>query len=301
MVQDTEERIKKKHLMKPILAIVGLAALLIGAYYVVATFIDDESITSIDEISYQESIDARQKDQYMPERESYGLGKLEGKTFRINDIFRELPIIPDDFYSIKAEIMSGRATAPLLCGIDESYYLQPEFYRDNFVDVGLRFYKEPDPTHWTPEGYGTYPNKMESMSYPGATHKVCTFFHSSWGVETYQGLGLKVIYPTESTYNGVVYHFNKTESQKYISAKISPDAVLLSPAYLVFKDDWAQKINISIEISPEAPKGMYAIGFDVTQAPIDQASVWYAEYMSNYQGKSNLGISEPQFTMVIQI
>jgi len=57
---------------------------------------------------------------------------------------------------VQIEDMTGRIEVNTLCGLDATYYEQPEFYGSSFKDVAISFYKDVDTSHWTPEGYGTF-------------------------------------------------------------------------------------------------------------------------------------------------
>lgn len=296
--------IKKQKNLQKILGYFGIflivISVIIGIWYVYNN--RESNFTTVAEVAKKESLDAKLKEQFQPKRD-YGYGVYNGKKFNMNEIFAKLDPIPEDFFKYKAMTLQSSINPSALCSLNESYYMQPEFIRNNFVDFGIDNYRNPNPTHWTPEGYGTYPHMIESKTNPGQLIEVCAFFHSAWGVETYQGFSLNAVYPKTVYFEGLQITVNDTESMKYITATISPDSVLIEPSYspLYFERGWNKKINMSVYISPNTPKGIYAIGFDVGRAPMDKTIEWTNAYGKQYQGKSGIKVSRPQFVLVITV
>jgi hypothetical protein len=259
-----------------------------------------DNIITLEDVRRDEGIKATIRSQYQPTRD-YGYGNWKGSKYEINSIFNNLPKIPENFHEYKYLIMTGRITPQALCSLTPEYYEQPEFYANVFKDYAVEIYRNPDPYHWTPEGYGTFPHEMETYAKPGSNFQVCSFTHSSFGVETYQGLGLKVIYPESFTYKDELIKTNPEETQRYIKVNISPKSILVSPTYLQFEKGWSKKITLDISISPDTPSGTYAIGYDVTRAPVEKSAEWYKQYGSLYFGKSYFSLDKNQFNMVIVV
>ena len=255
---------------------------------------------SIEEVQNATTIEAKLRAQYQPDRQ-YGYGNFQGKQFIISEVFKELPTLPNDFWKAKSQVMEGRSTAQTLCDLYTEYYVQPEFYRDGFLGVGLNVLKNPDPTHWTPEGYGTYPHEIEAYTFAGEDITVCTFFHTSFGVETYQGFTLVPVYPSTTMFDGKSIPINSSASERYVSISIEPNVLLLEPAYLIFREGWTRKIRMQISVRNDTPPGIYSVGFDVARAPTSNTIEWITAYGASYKSKSNIGISEPQFIMTIRV
>jgi len=70
---------------------------------------------------------------------------------------------------------------------------------------------------------------METITSAGESFDICTFFHSSWGVETYQGFSLNPIYLSEIRYQGGNINANSDIARKYITATIDPSDILITP------------------------------------------------------------------------
>lgn len=285
--------------------IVFCLAILGSAYYFIFVYdsnvvSDGGGLISVSDLGAQESLNTRLRATYQPIRD-YGFGTYQGKSFPIIDMFGKLPPVPDDFYKIKALIMQGNAQASDLCGLSSDYYLQPEFFGNNWVEVGLPRYKNPDPTHWTPEGYGTFPHEISVLVSPGESFEACSFFHSSWTVETYQGFGLGVVYPSSVNDNGISVSVNVSESRKYLSATISPREVLVEPSYVFFEPGWAKMIRLNVTVSPDTPPGLYSIGFDVHSASLQQGNAWREEFGNLYQSKSGVSVGAEQFVLGVRV
>ena len=226
----------------------------------------------------------------------------EYKQFKLTDIFKNLPAIPNDFWRTKYEMSSGQISMKTLADMDSAYYLQPEFIKNNFIDGGINFWKNPDIYHWYPEGYGTYPHQAYVNTIPGDDFDVYTFTYTSWGVEGYQGFSLNPAYP-ETIVNpeGNKVYTNPDNAQKYFTISISPNALLLEPTYPIFMDDWSQKIQVHVKVSEDTPAGIYAIGYDVGNAPSDLEEEWQDQHRELYQGKSGFSIPVAQFEIYVNV
>jgi hypothetical protein len=270
-------------------------------------------LISVEELEQLESVKEKLVNQYQPDRETYPIGTVQvsvmengvekrvTKSFKVTDLLKNLCPLPDDFWKYKYLMASGRITQKQLGNLDECYYTQPEWYGNDFADIALKRYTNPDLTHWTPEGYGNYPHETILYSKPGEIHNLYTFFGASWIVEQYQGIGLKVIYPTSvRSDSGKTIGINPQSSSKYITASINPVNVLLAPAYVMFEapsdgnnqidscEDnacWRRKINFTITVDDNTPPGTYGIGFDVT--PVD--SFYRAKWTEKYQERFAAG------------
>lgn len=251
----------------------------------------------IQELVKAESIESKMQTTYQPDRASYGYGKVGTSQFLIADVLQLLPPLPDDFWMMKSAMMSGMISMTELSNLSKDYYEQPEFIANTFVDNCIPlFYREPDTEHWTPEGYGTFPHTTHTQTIAGQKLVLYTFVHTSCGVERYQGLGLVPVYPSSIELRDGTWHSVDAEATKrYIKVDIEPKNVLTAPTYPLYHPGWIQKVSISVEVSPDAPKGVYAIGFDVTQADSKLEDEWIAKYKMLYQTKGMIGIGDPQF------
>jgi len=188
------------------------------------------------------------------------------KYFSLNsedEIFGGLPKQADDFSEIAYLFANGRYFA--IEYLDESYYKQPEFY-PHFKEYGLRYWTEPDPKYWVPQGYGSYPAEQWTTMGKNDEFTAIVFFYSSWGVQTFQGVTLM----PDST------------SKEYFDIEISPQNFLLEPTFPKVYDNWAYKIVVKGKPKAETPTGTYTIGINVESPPEDIRSKWEFEHKNIY-------------------
>jgi len=172
-----------------------------------------------------------------------------------SSIFSELPDKPDDFWLVQREVYESEY--PDLCNLDERYFRQPDFYPT--WERNMKKYENIDYGRWTIQGYGAYPaDQFYLMSHApkGATFTLCTFLHTAYSVETYQGMKLR---PTDS---------------EYWDIEITPDQLLLPPTSPEFKPGWARKIEIKITAKKDVPAGNYRMGFNIAE-PDQETSKQY--------------------------
>jgi hypothetical protein len=115
------------------------------------------------------------------------------------EVFKFLPKFPRDFYWVKTMVELGLLTD--VNAIPAEYYKQPEFY-PRFDTIGVDMMQHPTPGRFGAWGFGTYPSEVllnaKVNETTGVETTAYTIFHTSWLVETYQGMGLTVVYPNEA-------------------------------------------------------------------------------------------------------
>lgn len=165
-----------------------------------------------------------------------------------DEVFKNLPPIPDDFYEIKK--LYATQTLQDYDRLTLNYYLQPEFYPWWF-DIANETYTR-DPRIHGKFGAGFYPSKVNITIQQGLTFDLTTLLYTSPGVETYQGTLIEVSYdknlievqileptPTEIESQNPLPHlsFNPEEPSFFL---------LLKPTYPYFNSDWVKKFKIRI-------------------------------------------------------
>ncbi|MDD5318015.1 MAG: hypothetical protein PHF51_04790 [Candidatus ainarchaeum sp.] len=112
------------------------------------------------------------------------------------EIFQYLPPFPRDFYWVKTMVELGMLTD--INAIPSEYYKQPELY-PRFESTGVDLMLHPPVGRFGAWGFGTYPSEVLLTAKVNETTGVETdtyvIFHTSWLVETYQGLKLDAAYP----------------------------------------------------------------------------------------------------------
>jgi hypothetical protein len=274
-------------------------------------------VISLEELEQLEAVSEKLMIQYQPDRDAYPMGTVQvketeadasgkmievrtTKQFKVSDLMSRLCPLPEDFWKYKYLMTTGRMTQKQLGDLDECYYTQPEWYANDFADIALNKYMNPDLEHWTPEGFGTYPHETILYSKPGEIHNLYSFFGASWIVEQYQGVGLDVVYPTDGRReDGTIASIDPKESASYITAVVSPRDVLVAPAYVLFEAPsdgnngldscaadacWRRKINMTITVADDTPPGMYSIGYDIGALDGYYQAVWADKYKERFAG-----------------
>jgi len=330
-------KVEKRIILLVGLFILGISATSLATVYIRVptdkTTTQSETILTASEFKQLAGQTEQLKLRYQPDRKSYGYGTFtktivnkacfqkyrkdakqlsqciqgrENYKYKIKDIIEQnLPPLPDDFFYYKAKLMK---TGYLdLCDLNESYWKQPEFYRDSFVEVGLSGYKNPNPNYWYPTGRGVFPSTQfvgeDGSLHPGDEITLCTTLRSGWWVETQQGYRIiptalsNFYYEPESKNYKVA---SSEETNKYIKVEISPDVVVTTESYPVFSYNWTQLITVKIKISPDTPPGTYAVGFTLVNPDIktmQQLSQKYPMYMP----MGLIDISQPYFKVYLKV
>ncbi len=172
--------------------------------------------------------------------------------------------LPEDFVQVKRDIERGITYD--LCTIGSEYWLQPEFYPNyqKFLD------KEHDYSRWGVHGFGAYPGgvgyTVRNMK-EGQTATVCTFIHSSFEIETFQGMKLTTV----------------SSSPDLFYVDIEPDTFLLYPPFpdVTKNNKWATKVKIIVTAKRDIPDGSYDFELKTT-SPDNEQSVKFMEEMKKY-------------------
>lgn len=134
---------------------------------------------------------------------------------------------------VKKEFLSNPS---IISKIPKKFYIIPEFYpnfnKDNIIRGQL--------------GYGAYPGDASYNTTEFKTGQyldVYTFVLSSFGVSSYQGLGLVLQSPDDNLFETTV----------------EPSAILLNPLNITNpeKTNWTYKIKMGITAKKDIPEGIY--------------------------------------------
>lgn len=335
--KEEDNRNHQKHGIKPRIIVYILIIISVVSLISILTFGSlkekDIPIISADELAEQASIRATIRDLYQPVRGEYGMGQIlarvldqtcynellrDGKPedvarkdctkrdireFEIKDVMTKLPSIPEDFYYYKYMMMSGQISQEELANLSSDYYMQPEWISHSFTESCIPlFLREADTTRWTPEGYGTFPHELIIGTTKGGVIEVYAFVHAGCGVENYQGLKLVPSFSKSSMgMDGIVIPIDQELSKQHIGISITPDNILLSPAYPLYQNGWVQKVKVTIRIGEDTPSGIYGAGFDVTTADPYYEAMWRKDLGGGYTSKSSFGIAEQQFKVTIYV
>jgi len=223
-----------------------------------------------------------------------------------SQVFSKLPPMPRDFYEIDLLVTKGLWSNTSY--ITRDYWIQPEFYPE-FEAQGVELMLNPPTGRFGAFGYGTYPSELVVLTYPGAHISTAFFVHTSWLVETYQGMGFELVYPANGFLRSSDFpnSDNRTVTQdqqvvrRYIRGRMSPSYAVFGPAYPAFDENWAHKIEVNLDIDPNTPPGRYIVGADIVAPPADKAEEWFTQYKSRYTSAGGTGIGTPWFSMFIEV
>src|SRR3989344_2653140 len=195
----------------------------------------------------------------LEQRASYGLSPA---------IFSGLPAPPNDFNTIVPLYREGKFRDEFF--FSEKYFLQPEFY-PSFTRNGLAYWLNPDTTHYGAYGYGSYPVKKTFFIKPGESAKTKFFFHSGYGVRSFQGVQLNAV-------------FTEADSGDFFNVKISDPVFLLGPNFPKFEKNWAKDVILEVSSRPETPEGVYLLKITASAPPESVSARWRSEAGGKYFG-----------------
>lgn len=173
-----------------------------------------------------------------------------------SSVFENLPSFPEDFYSVDSRV-SSLADLQGFKDITENYYRQPEFY-PTWESSGLGGFRNPPADRIGIMGMGAYPADTTTGMGRNSEINITVFFHSSWLVQTYQGMGLDIINP----------------NPEYFNITLDKNELLIGPNYPKFDREWTQKVTARIK-TKNAAAGSYTIGINPS---VPQNKEWPQKY-----------------------
>ncbi len=190
--------------------------------------------------------------------------------------FAALPAMPSNFQQVEKEINKS-----MLFDVGEEYWKQPEFYPtfEKFIPL----MKKPPAERIAIWGVGIYPARHEYRAQKGSEFTATVYLHASWLVQTYQGAKLVAEY-----------------DKRYFDVSVSPDIVLLGPAYPKFDKNWAQKITVKVRVK-EVPKGVHYIIVNPKAPPDEKILEWRSKYKGLYDSMPASSPEQPYLRIAVNI
>ena len=237
-------------------------------------------------------------------------GSIDRSKYNLSSaIFADLPTPPKEFYSYTSAVASGTLTD--MCLIEKDVFEQPEFYPNfdrsplNASDfgVGIKMFQNHDSTRWGVIGYGAYPSDAYILTQNGSEFDTCVFFHTSWDVQTWQGIGFSPIYPSVSydEFNNTIAIQNDS-AKDYIKASITPNQVLLSPVFPKFEANWSYRLQFHVKVEENTPKGIYVVGLGLGKPDEKQDQLWAIKYLSHYTASGGKhGLDRPLYRVIVEV
>ncbi len=172
-------------------------------------------------------------------------------------VFADLPGFPENFKIIRRDFYDGNLRDYTKIG--ENYWKQPEWY-PSFEQTGLNWFNSHDYQRWGVHGYGFFPGKLSftvvNMS-KGDVLTANSVLHTSWGIETWQGMHLIPVY-----------------NKQLFDVELSPDLLLLEPTFPKFYSNWTQLVKYKIVAKERILPGTYNFSLSITPPPSEKGDNW---------------------------
>lgn len=186
-----------------------------------------------------------------------------------SSVFNDLPDYPSNFVIIRRDVYSNQIIE--LNRISESIYKQPEFY-PTWNTNGLMWFTHHDYSRWGVHGYGFFPGELNynihNMSKDDIIN-VYSFLHTSWGIETWQGIKL-------------IPDILMKADTRYFDVTLTPNEVLLEPTFPKFYNNWSQIVNMQIVAKEQVPEGQYKFIIRFESPSNDNNNKWTWNVIDKY-------------------
>lgn len=231
---------------------------------------------------------------------------LKKRKSDLPDIFyQNMPPFPEDFYRLRILVIYGKITNLDL--VEEKYWKQPEFI-PGFEEHAVRLMKTPQTGRWGAFGYGVYPADTDVTTPADNEFTVTTFVHTSWLVETYQGVKFETVYkekttfPTQDLQGSSEIQQNPDAVKDYFDVSYGPDVMVLEPTYPVLESGWIQKLKVTVKVKPNTPPGRYVIGVNIGSPSAEFNDEMMMKYLNYYTtGGSNVGVGRPFYQIAVTV
>ena len=197
-----------------------------------------------------------------------------------DDVFKEIPVFPDDFWIKKQLFDTQQIVAEQLT---PEYYLQPELY------PGWDYFKNDvfneSKLHYTGTyGASVYPSRFTIQNIKvNETTRVSAVLYTAFGVELFQGLQLDILY----------------NHSALKVAQITPQSnlCLLEPTYPYFYQNWSRIIIFEIQLL-QTGNHTAEVYEKLPEETADKA--WKTTYGDLYiSGGSYLGLQVPKMIIYV--
>lgn len=168
---------------------------------------------------------------------------------------------PEDFIQVKRDLEKGIYFG--VCDLSPEYYTAPEFYPSYKMYSEKKKNKGHDYTRWLVHGYGAYPGEIGYTVRElktGQTLNTCTYIHTAWEIETYQGMRIR------GDSDGGIFE-----------VKVDPESFMLMPTFPIISKGWVQKINITLTANQNVNPGMYNITFVAVRPELGEEEQYYKD------------------------
>jgi len=202
-----------------------------------------------------------------------GQGNYRPQYSFFDDVFKELPSFPEDFFEIKHLIETQQIMPHQL---NSSYYLQPEIL-PNWNYCAEAYYNRTN-DNIGQYGLSLYPSRFDIYNAEYTTIHLSAILYCNPGISKYQGAGIS--------------HSCDNEN---INVSISKDNVLLEPTYPYFHGNWSTTIKFTISIKEKTDA---TVNIMETEPDDYNNTLWKQQYGKEYvTGNSILSQRVPKLTI----
>jgi len=229
-----------------------------------------------------------------------GGGKLpeERPDYLPAEVYKNLPPFPKDFYEIDALLTFSKFIDLRVLGPE--YYKQPEFIPE-WESEGVTLMRNPEKGRYGIWGWGAYPADQGYTALAGDDFTAITYFHTSWNIQSYQGMQMEALFPEQGSVNGIPISQDSNEVKNYFDVSLSPSAFVIGPTFPIFDENWTQRVDVMVKISPDTPPGTYLIGVNPTAPPPELENEWRWQYRLHYANAGSTGLSRPFFQLMVEV
>lgn len=148
-------------------------------------------------------------------------------------VFASLPSPPACLISSSRAFVSRQFSDASFFSPD--YFLQPEFY-PTFFSEGLPKWTLPTPQTMGVIGYGAFPHYDRLVVLPGESKSIRFFFHSSFGVRSFQEGRLLIQFARPADENALIISLDKNASSGFG----------VGPTFPIFHPSWVKPVDINV-------------------------------------------------------
>lgn len=217
----------------------------------------------------------------------FGCENVDRSTYAIDSrVFSDLPTPPACLTSVARAFEHHWFSDAFFFSPD--YYLQPEFYPSFFTD-GLSKWNTPVASQYGAVGFGAFPHVQTLRASPGSTTPVRVFFHSGFGVRSYQGVRLTAITEIPEDADEVIVSFDSS----------SQSGFLLGPSFPKFSPNWVVPVDMNVYVSPTVPFHRIVVSIDTIPLEGSVSSALAESSPGTYYQSTDFIGSRTAFTLIV--
>jgi hypothetical protein len=172
-------------------------------------------------------------------------------------VFANLPSPPACLISSSRAFVSRQFSDASFFSLD--YFLQPEFY-PTFFSEGLPKWTSPNTQTMGVIGYGAFPHYDRLIVLPGESKSIRFFFHSSFGVRSFQEGRLLIQYARPADANALIISLDANTFSGFS----------VGPTFPIFHPSWVKPVDLNVFRPPSSNETIWITL--VTASPLPEYS-----------------------------